>query len=33
VVVLHVLGLDFLIHENRATLELWLGGVGDDDDS
>jgi hypothetical protein len=33
VVVLDVLGLDFLIHENGATLEPWIGAVGDDDDS
>jgi hypothetical protein len=33
VIVLDVLGLDFLIHENRTTLEPGIGGVGDDDDS
>jgi hypothetical protein len=33
VIVLDVLGLDLLIHENRTTPEPWIGGAGDDADS
>jgi hypothetical protein len=28
-----MLGTDFLIHENRASLEPWVGVVGNNDDS
>jgi hypothetical protein len=33
VIVLDMLRLHFLIHENRATVEPWIGGVRDNDDS
>ena len=33
VIVLHVFGLDFLVHQDGAPLEPWPGRVGYNDDS